>query len=148
MPTFTLPAPQPINGDLLEAELSGALGVERADLVVTYAAHDPAAPTVEIAAPDGATEAQVAAVVDAHDPEALELPDGQELPADGATSRLVRWRRRGAAGTQVPYDVNGATGTATASADGTVELAVTAATPGPVRVTIGTLELELTAQEV
>lgn len=137
-------APAPINGDRLREELAaGGLILEREDVVLVPG--DPA--MLELHGLDDDARPTVEAVVAAHDPE-VARSDGYTIPADGSTSLVVTWQRRGAAGTDVPYDVNGATGNARADADGVVELAVTAATPGPVQVRVGTLEVMLTAEEV
>lgn len=74
--------------------------------------------------------------------------DRDTIPADGATPATVTFGHYASAGTSVPYDVNGATGSLPLDADGIGELAVTSTTPGPVRVTAAGLELTITAEEV
>lgn len=141
---LALTAPALINGDRLRDELAAAgIVLDREDVVLV-----PGEPSIlEIDPLNEDDRATVERVLAAHDPETAQS-DGYTFPADGTTPLLVTWQRRGAAGKQVPYDVNGAVGNATADAQGVVELAVTSSTPGPVRVKVSTLEFELTAEEI
>lgn len=133
MPTFTLPAPPAINGDHLTGELAVALGVDEAELIVTYAGHDPSAPTVEVTAPEGVSADVVASTVTAHRPPPSLTTDRTTVPPDGTTVATVTYTNlRSDAPARVNFDVNGTVKDVALSAAGNAILEVASATPGDV----------------
>lgn len=145
MAIFTFPAPAPLNGGLLARAVATALNVAEDDIGLVVIPRDDG-DVVEIVTPDGADEAAVAAAVEAHDPQVFTHVDWT-LMADGVDAAMIRWRRRGSAGSSVDYDVNGAAGTTTADPNGVVELAVTSVTAGPIKVSVGSISVTLNARE-
>lgn len=141
------PAPHRLDGILLRSELD-ALGIKLPDDAGLAYLPRPDGPILRLDLPEGDRTA-VENAVEAHDPETLLVPVGRyTLAADGNDAVRVEWQHRADAETTIAYDVNGQAGTVDADADGIVALDVTSAQPGNIEVTIGTLTLTLTAEEV